>query len=146
MVFRGNYFCRFRGSVLFFSFSLEFKQKFASKQVSLGDGDVSASSLPLRHIWWCISLPNLAWPASFSSSVSPSFFFLPPSFCIFLSLPGVLLSCQETCIFPQSMAVKAEPLFPTMGEKNGKGGGGAGCQFSVLVSLRKRKGDRFNID
>lgn len=78
----------------------------------------------IQYIWQCVFSLN---PAGLIFSLPPllplfSFFYVPssPVFFFFLPFPGVPLSGQGPSIFPQSVVLKAEPLFPATGKHGGR--------------------------
>lgn len=92
------------------------------------------------HLAVLCLLPKHGWP-HFSSS--PSFLFslaFRPSLFFFLSFPGVSHSGQGSSIFPQSMVVKTEPLFPATGKEGGGGRLTSWLQTLVLCQCEKKTG------
>lgn len=85
----------------------------------------------IQYIWQFVSSPTrLALffspspqllPLSLFLCLPPLFFFLFSFFSLFLESPS---SGQGPSIFPQSVVLKAEPLFPATGKQGGREGGG----------------------
>lgn len=91
-------------------------------------------------------LPSNAPSFPFFCAFLPSFFF--SFFSLFLESPS---SGQGPSIFPQSVVLKAEPLFPATGKQGGREGGRRQADFlaaniEVYVSVRKSRGDRSDDD
>lgn len=109
----------------------------------------------IQYIWQFVSSPTrLALFFSFPQMLPLSLFLcLPPLvffpfFSLFLESPS---SGQGPSIFPQSVVLKAEPLFPATGKQGGREGGRRQADFlaaniEVYVSVRKSRGDRSNDD
>lgn len=101
----------------------------------------------IKYICHCISqLPSFS--PSFTCFLIPFFALSSLFFSSFFSPPFLGVPVSEPSIFPQSVELKTEPLFPAARKQGGREEAGwlPGCQLWVCVSVRKSSRDRCDDD